>query len=174
MGKSKKKARRRMTERERILHRALALLAHKALSLDDGEKLTGKKRPTRTDIESAVASMSEGRILRLARLVYKRTDERMTELARKEAETYAQERLALKLLWLCLGGGRSDAPPVPLPEEIPVTYPLDTIYRDTAKLLIQVAGRIDEARSKAERWERYAETIREFSLDVIQKLGRPE
>jgi len=52
----------RFTNRERVLHEALAIAAWHALKQEDVERLTGKEGPFQTDLISAVASMSQRQI----------------------------------------------------------------------------------------------------------------
>jgi len=130
----------KMTNRERMLHRALALVAHKTLTIRDSVDLTGNDAPVCTDIESAVADLPQRRIMWLAKLVVKRRKEREENIEKRAEVLHGQETLALKLVWLCLGGGRRDMPPEKLPEEIDVSYPLDYIYKDTAKLIANIVS----------------------------------
>ncbi len=149
--KAKKKASRRPdlrrrvakdtdTNREKMLHRALARASLVCLSPQALRAMTGVSHPTMTQVVRAVSSLSQSNIIFLGAQLATASRSRLRENQEAVLERAAQEHIALQLVWLCLGGGRSDEPPNPLPEKLPVTMH-DSIYKATAELVGSVAAR---------------------------------
>jgi len=142
MGKSRKKdsGKKGFTSRERTLHHVLARAAWNTLLREDVDGLAGKKMAVQKDLLPAVASLSLERLRRLGGLIRKRVSETDAIVRKREDARYLGEHLALQLVWFCLGDGRNNQPPNPLPSELDVTlHPY--IYAATAELIGDVATR---------------------------------
>jgi len=140
-----------MTNRERVLHRVLENVAIAAMTQEDLDEFFDGDH---------VEDLSQKRLRLLQEWIESSIQDRVREALARQGNNHRQilleHRLALQLLWKCLGGGRSEKPPERLPESLDIElHP--NIYGSMAELIRNIAARafpVGQSDTVTEAWRK--------------------